>query len=180
MISRRREKVGAFAVAGVMTLVLGACAGDDAGASQGTTKLANRTLTPAATGGAETGPAETGSPRAPAQAAPDVVERGECSAGARSRLELTDIDRRIKVRFEVRRSPVGHSWHSVLRHFYTGEIGPHNDPPRHARILASESRGFVVLVRVKDQFGPFEDDYIRAKAADTQTGQVCTVEASWY
>jgi hypothetical protein len=38
----------------------------------------------------------------------------------------------------------------------------------------------VVLVRVKDQFGHFEDDYFRAKAADTQTGQVCTVEAAWY
>ena len=47
MTSRRRKKAGAFAVAGVITLVLGACAGDDAGASQGTTKLANRTTGPA-------------------------------------------------------------------------------------------------------------------------------------
>jgi hypothetical protein len=38
----------------------------------------------------------------------------------------------------------------------------------------------VVLVGVKDRFGPFEDDYFRAKATDTQTGQVCTVEAAWW
>jgi hypothetical protein len=60
MTSRRRKKVGAIAVGVVITLVMGACAGDDAGASQGATKLANRTLTPAAAGGAETGPTETG------------------------------------------------------------------------------------------------------------------------
>ncbi|MCI0634104.1 MAG: hypothetical protein L0206_09350 [Actinobacteria bacterium] len=55
-----RKKVGAFAVAVVITLVLGDCAGDDAGASQGATKLANPTQTPAANGEAGTGPAETG------------------------------------------------------------------------------------------------------------------------
>ena len=61
MTSRRRKNVGAFAVAVVITLVMGACTGDDAGgASQGATKLANRTLTPAATGGAGTGPTGTG------------------------------------------------------------------------------------------------------------------------
>jgi hypothetical protein len=130
--------------------------------------------------GSQTGPPQTAPPPARAQAAPDVVETGECSAGARSRLELTGADRRIKVRFEVRRSPVGHFWHIVLRHSYTSEIGDHHDPPRHARILASESGDFVVQVRVKDNFGPFEDDFIRAKAADTQTGQVCTAAAAWY
>jgi hypothetical protein len=130
--------------------------------------------------GSQTGPPQTAPPPARAQAAPDVVETGECSAGARSRLELTGADRRIKVRFEVRRSPVGHFWHIVLRHSYTSENGDHHDPPRHARILASESGDFVVQVRVKDNFGPFEDDFIRAKAADTQTGQVCTAAAAWY
>jgi len=62
MTSRRHKhkKVGAFAVAVVITLVLGACADDENRASQGTTKLANPTQTPAATGGAGTGPAETG------------------------------------------------------------------------------------------------------------------------
>jgi len=62
MTSRRHKhkKVGAIAVAVVITLVMGACAGDDAGASQGTTKLANPTQTAAATGGAGTGPTETG------------------------------------------------------------------------------------------------------------------------
>lgn len=43
MTSRMRKTVGAFAMAVVITLVLGACAGDDAGASQGATKLANPT-----------------------------------------------------------------------------------------------------------------------------------------
>jgi hypothetical protein len=69
MTSRRRKKVGAFAVAVVITLVSGACAGDEADASQGATKLADRTQTPAATGGAETGPTETG----PAETGPAVT-----------------------------------------------------------------------------------------------------------
>jgi len=100
----------------------------------------------------------------------------ECSAGARSRLELTDIgDHRIKVRLEVRRSPVGHSWHIVLHHWAKGI----NRPQRiyHSTRVASESGDFVVLRRVPNGFGPFEVDSLRAKAADTQTGQVCTVDA---
>jgi hypothetical protein len=60
MTSRRCKKVRAFAVAVVITLVLGACAGDDAGASQGTTKLANPTTGPTETGPVETGPTVTG------------------------------------------------------------------------------------------------------------------------
>ncbi|MCI0634099.1 MAG: hypothetical protein L0206_09325 [Actinobacteria bacterium] len=60
MTSRRRKNAGAIAVAVVITLVLGACAGDDAGAGQGATELGNPALTPAETGGADTGPAETG------------------------------------------------------------------------------------------------------------------------
>lgn len=64
-------QVDAFAVAVVITPVLGACAGDDSdGASQGTTKLANPTQTLAATGGAGTGPAETG----PAVTGPTATE----------------------------------------------------------------------------------------------------------
>ena len=173
MTSRTRKKVGSFAVAIVITLVLGACAGDDAGASRGATKLANQTQTPAPTGGAGTGPAETAPPSA-ASAAPDVVETG-CSAGARSRLELKARARRIKVRFEVRRSPVGHSWHIVLRHSHSSN---------HVRIfartrVASESGDFVVLVRPKNWFGPFTVDGFRAKATDTQTGQVCKAFETW-
>jgi hypothetical protein len=68
MTSRMREEVGAIAVAVVITLVLGACAGDDSGASEGAGKLANPTETRAATGGA-TGPAETG----PAETGPSVT-----------------------------------------------------------------------------------------------------------
>jgi hypothetical protein len=77
MTSRRHKhkKVGAFAVAVVITLVLGACAGDEKGASQGTTKLANRTTGPAVTGPAETRPAETG----PAETGP--AETGPAETG---------------------------------------------------------------------------------------------------
>lgn len=60
MTNRRREKVGAIAVAVVITLVLGACAGDDAGGSQGMTKLPNPTTGRTETGPVETGPMETG------------------------------------------------------------------------------------------------------------------------
>jgi len=65
MTSRMREKVGAIAMAVVTTLVLGACAGDDTGASQGTMKLANPTTGPTETGPTETGPAITGPPGDP-------------------------------------------------------------------------------------------------------------------
>lgn len=174
MTSRRRKKGGSLAVAVVITLVLGACTGDDAGAGRGTTELVNRTQTPAATGGtAGTGPAETAPPSA-APAAPDVVETG-CSAGARSRLELTAMGKRIKVRFEVRRSPVGHSWHIVLRHSY----GPNHDRNFAGTRVASESGDSLVVRWVKDSFGPFEVDRFRAKATDTQTGQVCKAFETW-
>jgi hypothetical protein len=72
-----REKVGAIAVAVVITLVLGACTGDDAGGSQGTTKLANPTQTPATTGGAGIGPTETG----PAETGPTVTGPGIGNTG---------------------------------------------------------------------------------------------------
>ena len=62
------------------------------------------------TGPAETGPAETAPPPALASAAPDVVKQGRCSDGARWRLGLTDLGDRIRVRFEVHQSPVGHRW----------------------------------------------------------------------
>lgn len=64
MTRRRHRKVGPIAVAVLITLVMGACVGDEAGASRGMTKLANPT-THASTGGAGTGPAETGPTVAP-------------------------------------------------------------------------------------------------------------------
>jgi hypothetical protein len=180
MTSRRRKKVRAFAVAVVITLVLGACTGDDAGASQGTTKLANRTTGPTETGPTETGPAETGPaetgptqtapPAARASAAPDVVRQRTCSDGARSRLELTDMGDRIKVRFEVSQSPVGHEWRIRLR-FVERNIFP---VPKHVFFrgtrVASDSGVFVVQLRVPDWRGV---DGVDAKAVERLTGQEC-------
>jgi hypothetical protein len=176
MTSRRRKKVRAFAAAVVITLVLGACAGDEAGASQGTTKLANRTTGPAVTGKTETGPTETASPPARASAAPDVVKQSVCRSGqpgeARSRLnlaEMVDSDS-FKVRFEVYRSPVGHRWRIELRH----QTNPLAHWPSAVVIfegtrVASESGDLVVQRRVPAH------EFFRAKAVDTQTGQVCKI-----
>jgi hypothetical protein len=63
---------------------------------------------------------------APASAAPDVVSQEMCSHGGRARLVLTDVGDRIKVRFEVHRSPVGRSWRIVLRHGRVDLGGPNH------------------------------------------------------
>jgi hypothetical protein len=116
----------------------------------------------------------------PASAGLDVVRQGTCSDGARSRLELTDIGDRIEVRFEVHRSPVGHSWHIVLRHAH----GPIDSPDwQHAWIfeytrVASESGDLAVQRSVVDRtYDFFFADAFRVKAADQQTGQVCMAVA---
>jgi hypothetical protein len=177
MTSRRlkHEKVGAFVVAVVITLVLGGCAGEEKGASQGTTKLANRTTGPAETG-PETGPTQTAPPPARASAAPNVVKQSVCRSGqpgeARSRLnlaEMVDSDS-FKVRFEVYRSPVGHRWRIELRH----QTNPLAHWPSAVVIfegtrVASESGDLVVQRRVPSH------EVFRAKAVDTQTGQVCKI-----
>lgn len=122
----------------------------------------------------------------PAQAAADEVSQGRCwvvqPGQARSRLELTDMGDRIKVRFEVYRSPPGHSWHIVLRHAHTG-IPPFHW--HHAKAffegtgVASEGGEVSVQRSVVDQGPEFDEfDAFRAKAADQQTGQVCKAEAS--
>jgi hypothetical protein len=118
----------------------------------------------------ETGPAETAPPPAPASAARDVVYASMCSDGARWRLEVTDTGDRIKVRFEVYQSPVGHEWRIHLRHV------KHNIFPvvghaffRGTRV-ASDSGVFVVQLRYPDRV---EVDGVDGKAVDRQTGQVC-------
>jgi hypothetical protein len=123
---------------------------------------------------AETGPAE-----AAVQPASDITIDGPfgvgCSAGARARLVLTDIGDRIAVRFEVHRSPVGHSWHIVLIHDEadTGGGGFHwrLSPFFEGTRVASDSGDLVV------QAGSVVDqewvDGFRAEATDRQTGQVC-------
>ena len=61
----------------------------------------------AETGPTETGPAESAPVPALASGAPHVVRQGRCSDAAKSQLALTDLGRRILVRFELHRSPVG-------------------------------------------------------------------------
>jgi hypothetical protein len=122
-------------------------------------------------GPAETGPAETGPPPAGASAAPHFVRQEMCSGGAKVRLELTNFGDRIKVRFEVHRSPVGHEWHIQFRplsqlfinKFFTGTR------------VASDSGVFVVQRRYLD----LGHEGLVAKAVDLQTDQVCRASV-WY
>jgi hypothetical protein len=122
--------------------------------------------------GEVTGPAETGPPPARASAAPDVVSQGECSGGARSRLELTRLGGRFKARFEVHRSPVGHLWGIHFR--YLGAFHTINSRvfPRVTRV-ASDSGDLVVQRRIRDK----DWDWVMARAVDTQTGQRCRADA---
>jgi hypothetical protein len=199
MTTRRRKKVGAFAVAVVITLVLGACTGDGAGASQGATKLANPTQTLAAAGGAETGPTETGPAETgpaetgpaetapaetappPAQAALDVQEPATCEfvqPRARAHLELTDSGDRIKARFVLHQmtSP-GHLWRIVFRHADASECCA---PPgaddfgvafEGTRLATGDSGDITVQRSIVD----YAYDVVTAKARDRQTGQLCRV-----
>jgi hypothetical protein len=178
-----RKNVGAFAVAVVITLVLGASTGDEADASQGATKLAYPTTGPAVTGPTETGPTETGptetaSPPARASAAPDVVKAGMCSDGARMRLELADTGDRLKVRFEVHQSPPGHEWSIHFRY------RSHNIFPVWGHVFfrgtraASDSGDLVVQV-ARPVWGPVHPDGVEGGAVDTQTGEVCK-RFAWY
>jgi hypothetical protein len=139
-------------------------------------------VVPAGTGPVQTRPAETG----PADAAPppasDITSAGPlgvgCSAGAGVRLLLTDIGDRIAVRFEVHRSPVGHSWHIVLLHDQAdiGGGGFHWDrgAPFFEGTRASGSGDLVVQRSVVDKEWV---DGFRAEAVDRQTGQVCRQSA---
>src|SRR4249920_1644828 len=81
----------------------------------------DRSETPAVPGPAETGPAETAPPPPLASGAPDVVRQERCSNGAGVRLELTDTGSSgpIEMRFELHRSPVGHTWHIRIEHSST-------------------------------------------------------------
>ena len=110
----------------------------------------------------------------PASAAPDEVRQRACSDGAGSRLEVTEMvdSDSIKVRFEVYRSPGGHSWHIELRH----QTNPLGHWPSAVVIfdvtrVASESGDLVVQRRVPAH----RVDMFRARAVDTQTGEVCKI-----
>jgi hypothetical protein len=111
----------------------------------------------------------------PASAAPDVVRQRMCSDGARSRLELTDIGDRIKVRFEVHRSPPGHLWH--IRMWRNIALDPGHDRRmfRGARV-ASDSGDFAVVRLTSDITAhrfPGGSLAVRVKSIDSATGQVC-------
>jgi hypothetical protein len=132
----------------------------------------DRTETPAVPG-SETGPAETAPPLAIAPEARDL-EKGECSAGARWRLELTDValEDRIKVRFEVHESPPGHLWHIRMWRDRGGFIAVWREIWRGARV-ASDSGEFGV-VRLT---GRYRGLWLKVKAIDSATGQVCVGDA---
>ena len=125
--------------------------------------------------GSEAGPAETAPPPARASAAPDVVRQERCSNFAKSRLELTDTGSPgpIDMRFELHRSPVGHTWHIRIEHSTTlsGIIVEFEG----TKATMGDS-GHLVVHRphIRDRISV---DEFRVEAFDTQTGQVCRVVA---
>jgi hypothetical protein len=125
--------------------------------------------------GEVTGPAQTRSPRAPALAAPDVVRQERCSNGAGVRLELTDTGSSgpIEIRFELHRSPVGHTWHIRIERSST--LSRISVVFEGTKATMGDS-GHLVVQRphIRDRIGV---DRVRAEAFDTQTGQVCRVVA---
>jgi hypothetical protein len=125
------------------------------------------------TGPATTEPAETAPPAGNTSTVPDQVIHGTCSDGARSRLELTLVNQ-IEVRFEVHRSPAGHSWHIRLRHAQ-GIAPPDHwpDPFFEGTRVASDS-GDVVVERYVHNRASL--DLFKANAWDTQTGQTCKAQ----
>jgi len=143
------------------------------------------TTQPTETGPAETGPAQTASPPALVSSPPDKVTQGTCSDGARSLLSLSygqspspPFHNQIWVRFEVRRSPVGHEWRITLR------TSPGNIPMPPRRLVfqgirvASDSGDFAVEDRVWEAGKGNRRDLFWVRAADTQTGQVCRAHAT--
>jgi hypothetical protein len=113
----------------------------------------------------------------PASAAPDAVRQRTCSDGARSRLELTNLGEfyvptGIRVRFEIHRSPAGHSWRITLRAEQSPFFGPDLGRVFRGTGVASDSGDLTVEIRRDGIFG-----LVQAKAVDTQTGQVCMVSA---
>jgi hypothetical protein len=137
----------------------------------------DRTPTPAVPGPAETGPAETAPPPAPASAAPDVVRRGECHPAQPEgvpRLELFDLGDRIRVRFGLL-TMGGNPWRVVLRHTHIPAISPPEVVFRGTERARNNIPAWFRIIRhVTDLVGV---DEFQAKAVDTQTDQVCRVNA---
>jgi len=144
MTTRRHKKVGTIAVAIVITLVLGACAGDDAGASQGATKLANRTLTPAATGGAgteptETGPTETG----PTETGPTETGPTETGPTVAPDTGSEDNSYRIPPEGTAVSTPVEGELIAEAYGGFTGQVRVYAD----GRVLSAEHNGAIIFER---------------------------------
>jgi hypothetical protein len=136
--------------------------------------------TPAAPG-SETGPTQTTPPQAPASAGPDEWVVGTCNDGARGQLKLTDMGDRIKVRFEVHRSPVGHHrWLIGLRHHSATIPFPPPWPNAfvffHGTRVASDRGVLAVQASIADRTG---GEGYAAYARDMQTGQVCRA-STWF
>jgi hypothetical protein len=112
----------------------------------------------------------------PAQAEPDVVKQKTCSDGARVRLELTDIGDRIKVRFEVHRSPVGHEWRITFRFVEHNITNLYGHVFFRGTRVASDSGVFVVQLHRPDWA---VEDGVVGEAVDRQTGQACRALV-WY
>jgi hypothetical protein len=130
--------------------------------------------------GSQTGPTQIAPPPARAQAGPDVHNQVLCrhaTVAAMARLELTDTGDRIKVRFEVHRSPVGHSWRIVLRHHrYRGCCDPRQGQVFFLGFRVSSENGDLAVERsVVDHESV--GDMVGAKARDRQTGQYCALFA---
>lgn len=74
----------------------------------------------------------------------------------------------IVMRFELHRSPVGHTWRITIRDSVPGFV-----PPRlvfQGVRVAGDSGDLAVQRRTQDLVGA---DRFQAKADDAQTGQVC-------
>jgi hypothetical protein len=125
--------------------------------------------------GSKTGPTQTAPPPARASAAPDVVRQERCSNGASSRLELTDTGSSgpIEMRFELHRSPAGHTWHIRIEH--SSPLSGLNSTMIGTKATMGDS-GHLVVHRphIRDRISV---DEFRAEAFDTQTGQFCRVVA---
>ena len=131
----------------------------------------------AETGPTETGPAESAPVPALASGAPHVVRQGRCSDAAKSQLALTDLGRRILVRFELHRSPVGHTWRIEIHHG-GGIMGPNFVLAFAGIRVAGDSGDFSVQLPTPDRFhsgtcGGFgcPADWFKARATDMQTDQ---------
>ena len=99
----------------------------------------------------------------------DVIRRGACSGRSDWKLKLSDEDGRIEVEFEVDQNVVGDVWRVRIRHdgdlVFSGR-----------RTTTAPSGSFEVRILQRDRAG---DDRLRARAVNTETGEVCAGRAVW-